>query len=338
MADPLRTFGVSVHPGSLDVYRLTLPPRSRGKVPEIDEEADPDHTVNKVVNFIDNQHHGLLSKSARKKLQRSIDYLAYVCQHNKTAHTRSGRSVQYRLVSFTLTLSSKQIHTDKEIHKHLFNAFLDQLRRRWHVEYYVWVPERQLNDNTHFHFLVDRFIPAQDLRDVWNNIQEKLGYVSRFRSQQHEFFKAGFRFRPDVKNNPTYVGQVKSYREGVRTDWKNPPSTRIDQVYSVNQTQRYFAKYVSKMKQKFEIDGRMWGCSVTLSQLTGGRSFAEGSLSDEIDRLTLDPRVRTYKADHYTHFEFNHDVIAWSKYPLLYELLISYVLERFPGFVDNALF
>lgn len=338
MTDFIRCFEVAVHPGSVNVFRSTVPERHRSRTHVSDPEDDPSVPVNKVANFRDNRHHGKLSKSARKKLQRAIDYHGYICRRLKSARTPAGKSVTYRQVTFTLTLSSPQIHSDKEIHQHLFRAFLDQLRRRWHVEHCVWLPERQTNGNTHFHFLADRFIPAQELRDVWNNIQEKLGYVSRFRASQLEFFKAGFRFRPDVKNNPTYNGQVRSYREGVRTDWRNPPSTRIDRVYSVKQSQRYFAKYASKMEQKFDIDGRMWGCSVSLSQLTGGRSYAVGPLADELDRLCDDPLVKCYKSDHYTHFEFSHDVISWNSYPLLYELLISYIRERFPGFVDNSLF
>lgn len=338
LSDPVRCLGLSIHPGSASVYCLTLPSRRRSKVAETDPEEVPCQKAGRTGNLKDNRHHGKFSTRSRKKVMRAVDYLAYVNRVVKRAHTSAGTSVRYRLVFFTLTLSSPQVHPDKVIKRDLLQPFLQQLRRRWHVSNYIWVPERQDNGNLHLHFIADRFIPMQDLRDVWNNIQEKLGYVTQFRTSQQEFYKAGFRFRPDVKNNPTYSGQVKSYREGVRTGWKNPPSTRIDRLYSVNQSARYMSKYISKMEQKLEIDGRLWGCSVTLSQLKGGMTFAEGAVSDELDQLSIDPSVRIYKSDYYTHFEFNHDVITWSKYPLLYELLISYIRERFPGFVDNALF
>jgi hypothetical protein len=216
--------------------------------------------------------------------------------------------------------------------------FKQQLRRRWHVDHYVWIPEKQSNGRTHFHFLADRYIDKNELRDVWNNIQNKLGYVSRFRDQQHEFFKAGFRYRPGVTNNVGYVSQVKSYREGVRTDWQNPPSTRIDRVYSVKQSIRYMSSYMSKKEQKFEIDGRLWGCSVTLSQLTGGRAWAYGRVEDEINRLYDDSQVQVYKSEHYVNFTFDHSVLSSGKYPELNELIQTYVRERFPGFIDKSLF
>jgi hypothetical protein len=338
MQDNTSYDAVCVHPGSLSVYRSTLTSRSRYRVPENDSEGTPEQSVNKVVNFRDNKHHGKLSKHARKKLIRSLDYLGFICTRSRTAHTKSGHTVRYQLVTFTLTLSAPQIHSDREIHSQLCRPFMDQLRRRWHVEHYVWIPEKQLNGRTHFHFLADRWIDKNELRDVWNNIQEKLGYVKRFRLQQQAFFKAGFRFRPAIPNNPTYAGQVKSYREGIQTNWQNPPSTRIDRVYSVKQSIRYMSSYMSKREQKFEIDGRLWGCSVTLSQLTGGRAWAYGRVGDEINRLYDDPQVQVYKSEHYVNFTFDYSVLSSGNYPELNELIQTYVRERFPGFIDKSLF
>ncbi|GAH86291.1 unnamed protein product, partial [marine sediment metagenome] len=61
---------------------------------------------------------------------------------------------------------------------------------------YVWRAEKQENGNIHFHFIVDNFIPWNELRNTWNRIQQNLGYISRFSEAQRLKHINGFSFDP----------------------------------------------------------------------------------------------------------------------------------------------
>lgn len=76
-------------------------------------------------------------------------------------------------ITFTLTypLESK-LFLDGRISKRHLNKFLVQLRIHFPGVRYGWVLEFMKNENPHYHFVVDRFIPYQWLNVVWNRCNE----------------------------------------------------------------------------------------------------------------------------------------------------------------------
>ena len=92
--------------------------------------------------------------------------LAYNFQHqNLTTQYQKSKvyqnPVQYKLTFITLTLPSKQIHSDNEIKSKCLNQFLIELKKNHSVSRYIWKAEKQENNNIHFHIIADKFIKWQ---------------------------------------------------------------------------------------------------------------------------------------------------------------------------------
>ena len=155
-------------------------------------------------------------------------------------------------ISFiTLTLPSKQKHTDKEVKKDLLNWFLIRIKRDFGVTIFLWKAESQNNGNIHFHILVNRFVPWREIRDTWNDCLDKYGYIADFEKNHGH---------------------------------RDPNSTDIHGLYKdkkgdkVGNIAAYLAKYMSKNEDlKRGIDGRLWGCSDNLKTVESFRILVDGN-------------------------------------------------------------
>ncbi|MCF6365260.1 MAG: hypothetical protein L3J35_03565 [Bacteroidales bacterium] len=207
-----------------------------------------------------------LSDNARKRLLRAVNNMIYLAKtkeitgakkvskqiaDNEILIQKEGRghkakSVKYKLTFITLTLSSTQVHTDKEITKSLLGGFLDSLRRKWKVDQYIWKAEKQENGNIHYHILTNKFIHWKEIREVWNRIQNKPGfnYVDRYSEKMRKYFKKGFKPFPNDKRSE--AKQREAYEINKKNNWTNPNSTDIHALYKVKNIAGYIVKYVAK--------------------------------------------------------------------------------------------
>ena len=206
-----------------------------------------------------------ISKAGRKRLRNSVAYLLYMSKQKdiigfkknfknisdneilieKKEHTKK-KSQKYKLTFTTLTLSSPQIHTDNVITSKLLNSFLNSLRRKWNVEKYIWKAEKQENGNIHYHILTDQFIYWKEIREVWNRIQNSLGYVDRYSENMKEFFKDDFRMSNNPKDKRSKETQYKAYLVGLKNGFTDPNSTDIHSLYKIKNIPAYVSKYISK--------------------------------------------------------------------------------------------
>lgn len=246
-----------------------------------------------------NKTQGIISDRAKKKIENAVDWLLFLADDKQTLNRKKGKLFKFKSAFITLTLSSKQIHSDNEIKSQLLNQFLIEARKRWKINNYVWRAESQYNGNIHFHILVDKFIPWFEIRSTWNRIQNKLGYVDRYHKNMKKFHGAGFTARYDLVENIYHRGRLvrkgwtienqrKAYKQGIESSWYDPNSTDIHSVRLINDLGRYISKICSQnlepagkeLSKKFntlkfdqeesvnfrEIDGKLWGLSTFLSK------------------------------------------------------------------------
>lgn len=180
------------------------------------------------------KYKGCLSKESKKKLERAIvqwsDSISNISRQNLKDMSKS----KSRLIMLTITLSASQEHSDEYIKRNMLNRLLITMKRKYGCENYIWKAEFQQNDNIHFHIILDKFIPAMDIRGIWNSIQASHGYIDRFES------KSGHR---------------------------NPNSTDIHQIRDLNRSLIYMRKYMSKIECSRIEGGKAWGCSDNLLAL-----------------------------------------------------------------------
>lgn len=136
-------------------------------------------------------------------------------------------------ITFTLTypIESKPF-LDGRITKRHLNNFLSELRRGYPGVKYGWVLEFMKNENPHYHFVADRWIPMQWLNEVWNRCNES-----------HKASEEGGR---------------KGLTAGIGG---------LDYIRSPEAVMNYMASYLTKADQKkvpekfMNTVGRWWGMS-----------------------------------------------------------------------------
>lgn len=277
----------------------------------------------------DKKHNGKVSIHARRKVSKAIEYLLFMANDKYLPDTAHGQCYKFKLAFITLTLPSSQCHSDKVIKDKLLNQFLVELRYYNNVNNYVWRAEKQANGNIHFHILVDRFVPWSELRDRWNRIANKLGYVDRYRDEMRKFHEGGFKVRSDLLKNWEYKNQVRAYKAGKANDWNSPNSTDIHSLQRIHRVKEYVLKYCTKDERDGSVDGRMWGCNFELSDIPGGHSIAHDSLKSEVARIAAKYPQFRYDGDYFTVLHVSIQEVYDLKCTELYKVFCQFMLERF---------
>jgi hypothetical protein len=286
------------------------------------------------------QGNGYLSTQAKKRLKLAIEYFLHL---NKPVNGKSGYSGQHynkKITFITLTLPSKQIHTDNEIKKECLNQFLIELSRYHKVTQYVWRAEYQINGNIHFHILANNYVIWTDVRNRWNRIVNKLGYVNRYGDEQREFHKNGFKLRSEMLNNWPAEKQKKAYERGIRLDWRDPNSTDIHSIHGITNIKAYLTKYLTKQedvpvkpKKEDEDDkkdiGRGWAASMVLSNIKGARTVIDSEIEAQLNHITKYFPEKVYKSDYFSIIEIDLQLIHAMKCTALEDLFNNYILKEF---------
>jgi len=325
-------YQTAIHPGQINIWYepLTRAGRKHSSPPDSTGMSDEHGPVPE--QFKDNRHKGRISPVALKKIQKAVNYMVWMVPRRKYFTTADGRAGNYFLSFITLTLSSDQIHSDYEIKQHCLEPFLNEMRKRWKISNYIWRAEKQANGNLHFHIVSDRFIWWSDLRNSWNFYQEKLGYISRYRDSQKAWHAGGFKIRESLEARWSRPNQIKAYKSGQLNDWNSPNSTDVHSLKTVNSVRSYICKYITKSEDRQNISGRLWSCSSELSNIPGSREYADGYISDELDRLQKPGICSVYKGDYYTVIFFTRKILQDN---LCYNIIASldkYLLEHFPDY------
>lgn len=203
------------------------------------------------VNFEKKEYNGYLSRATKSYITKILDNWFLTVRHFNIHMALPAKQRQKQMVFFTLTLPSKQIHTDNEIKRQVLNKFIIKCQRKGLFDQWFWRAEKQKNGNIHFHFLIDSYFDKKQLQTVWNECLEPLGYINEFE---------------------------KKYNH------RNPPTTQIQVVPSGQNIIDYVIKYVGKNEGTDKVLGRIWGMSDKLRNL---KSYVE-DIADTDEKLIND--------------------------------------------------
>jgi len=282
---------------------------------------------NRDEQFKSSKNNNVLSNNSKRKITKCINYLLTITSNKKAFSYKYKKSFNFKLAFITLTLSSKQIHDDNFIKSYLLNHFLITLKRKFNVQNYLWKAELQRNGNIHFHILVDNYINYQELKDAWNNIQEKFGYVSRYRNKIKRFYKNGFKLNMKYIQTWSKEKQYQAYLKNLQTDWNSPNSTDVHALRKVNNVQSYLLKYMCKDLEGREIQGRTWGANIALTNMRPFTDLLDTEASNLFKKLIRDLKLKTIQTDYYTLIFYNLEQLCNTRYNVLYQDLSSYFQE-----------
>lgn len=238
-----------------------------------------------------------------------------IAEGNKFNKSR-GYKKKIKLVVATLTLSSKQVHSDKEIKSKILEPFIKKLKYNNDIVNYFWRAEPQENGNIHFHLVIDKFVDKEDLQDYWNDYQNKLGYVDRYYE---------------------------------KTDKVNPPSTQIQVFSGSAKSIEYLLKYLTKENNRRKIEGLQMRVSNKLSHLKLGVVELYNYEEDDLADLLESKAVRKYVSDFATIYYFDCDAYFYFSnhfitnrtllyYRKMFDALYLYDLSSYEVYVVSMYF
>lgn len=331
---------ITVHPNQINFYKeVHWDPKKPKQYDLAGNEIKKTKTYDHLLDSTRSAE-GNISKVAKRKITKAIDYLLLFASDKSVHSLKTGRAFNFKIAFITLTLPSKQIHSDNEIKRKCLNSFLIELQRFYNVKRYVWRAELQKNGNIHFHIIVDKYIPWNELRNRWNRIINKLGYVDRYRDQMREFYKDGFQVREDLTDNWSELKQYRAYQANLKTDFSNPNSSDIHSIQKIRNLTSYFVKYLTKnetlepdqsqqQNAKKSQKGRVWGASRELQNITGAKIVLDSELESELSNIINHSACKVYNADYFSVFYINFTRLRLGKSSQIFKLFTDYLISEF---------
>lgn len=286
----------SIHPSKINIFYERIPDGIRKTYSRFENETSP--VDSSKFSFLNStrKSNGQLSVNAKRKMSRAIEYLVTLAQPKKVHEKLTGKTINFKLAFITLTLPSAQIHTDSEIINKCLNQFLVECRKYHNVKNYVWRAEKQENGNIHFHLLIDKFIPWYMMRNSWNRILNKLGYVDRFQEKHGH---------------------------------SQPNSTDIHSTKRVKNIQAYLMKYMSKSEQNTNQSGRIWSCNQELSNVKGCQLYIDREVHEELQKIIEHCKPRIFESQYFSVYCIKlKDVFKYSR-EILFKYFSDYLIETF---------
>ncbi len=200
------------------------------------------------INLLQNQHGGLISGKADKKIRNAINWLICSAEPKKVFNRKFNSWFDFKVNFITVTLPDTAVKiSDYDFKTKLLNPFLTYLRKFMGLKNYVWKLEFQKNGKLHLHLTSDTFLNHIKLRSSWNKILLSNGYLIDFAKK---------------------FGHL------------NPNSTDIHSVKKIKNLGAYMAKYMCKPDVRLKsVKGRIWGCNYELSRANKTSLFIDRNLA-----------------------------------------------------------
>jgi hypothetical protein len=219
---------------------------------------------------------GTMSRGARSCFMRAMSYLALIAKEKTVFNSEKNYHFKFRQSFITLTLPSKQMHSDNYVKQNILNQFIDALQKRYPSLSYVWRAEKQGNGNIHFHLLTDHFIPRHHINYRWRKVLWHHGYMQKF-YDKHPTKEAPAAEIRKVRNDAELSMYMRKYLiKGLSRltvpeihakidSCKNRllSATGYDAVTKLNQQIKSLYNMLAEVK-KPKIKGKLWGCSGNL--------------------------------------------------------------------------
>lgn len=194
-------------------------------------------------------HNFSISVNSQRNLKDKISYLFQFAK-SRRIKTYNGKVIpNFKVCFLTLTLPATQKHCTSEISKELLDTFLQVLRQRLGMQNYVWRLEFQSNGNVHYHIATDVYIDYYFARKHWNNICEKLGYVSDYQKSMQKLSYTDYCKKYNSAGNIPADVLYKRWVRGKSEKWRNPNSVDVKNAKSSDNIAWYISKYFSKSEK-----------------------------------------------------------------------------------------
>lgn len=235
---------------------------------------------------------GMVTHGSQKRLTKAIEILLQVAEPKKM--TFDGREYWFKVNFITLTLYSFNRRVPgKEAHKNCLEPLLLWLRRKHGMKAYVWKAELQSNRDDchqlHYHLTTDCYVDKYELRDKWNELQRKAGYLDYY-FEKYGHWNANSTDVHATHKKRNLVGYLK--KAIVRYSDKK----KYQHLRSKHSKPNIIAEMAKNDQNNETIEGKVWDCSINIktsyyevkdfADVT--RRIAQAVVIGEMDRKEFD--------------------------------------------------
>ena len=291
-------------------------------------------------NLTRGSFNGYMSPATRRKVRRSVStWIRSIFLYRAEVKRKYDPGRAYP-VFLTVTLPTKQEHSDAEINRACLQPFLQQLRREYGIENYFWRAEAQDNGNVHFHILVDRYIPKKALQLAWNCRIDALGYLERYYMQSGSLFPPTTEVHA-IKETVTdkKTGEVRhvdpvDYLIEYVMDTPTPEKDPGEKIEGEEKPRKLIGRRRKSngTVEEYEtrpITGRVWGMSDTLREIREPRAEATPRLIYALEAAREAGTIRRVDTDHATMYFGNVSVAIGRAHPGMWQLVKEHYLQVF---------
>jgi len=227
---------------------------------------------------------GNVTFHAQKRIRTAVQILNQTSSWKKVLNPTSNQMIDYRLVFITLTLSSPVKVDDRDAYKYCLKPMLRWMKDKLGVNSYIWKAELQQRGQIHYHLTCNQFVYWKTIRDQWNKLQKKAGYLDEFQKKYGHY---------------------------------NANSTDVHKVRNDGDIACYMEKYIAKAGKGGKVLGKVWDCSVNLK----GKRLFETQFTPAHKRNILSIAEDEFKDIIYNAY---FDVIKFKKDIGAYKILDGY--------------
>lgn len=217
---------------------------------------------------------GKLTIGSKKRLTRSIETLIMAAPKRVVYNPITGKNIKNFQLSFiTLTLATDIKQYQKDVHKSCLEPFLRWMRDTQGCTMYVWKAEFQRRGQLHYHITSDAFIHIKKVRDKWNELQIRAGYLDM-------------------------ASYIAKHGHAI------VPGTEIKKVWKEVNLGRYLVDEFTKAYQNdYSVGGKIWDCSINLKKNKLFTSIYDSNYNEKLTRLKNNGQVRIKHTDHCTIYK-----------------------------------
>lgn len=221
---------------------------------------------------LNNAEKKVLSYKSSKRMRDAIEALIYTSKWKHVRVKSTNKTFWYKNNFITLTLSSKQQHSDQFIVQELLSKFLEAWCKRRAGLLYVWKAEVQDNGNIHFHITTNTFIYWKDLKDRWNKYLKRHGYKENMNSTDVHAVE-------DKENLAKYLCSYFSKKDLYSRALKRYHKRYGKKLAMNNRECTVLPKnYLYRIKRKLTC--KLWGCSKLLLNCKSTSDYNVDSSND----------------------------------------------------------
>jgi len=226
---------------------------------------------------------GTVTVGVRKRMTKALNVMLQTLQPKWITNPVSNKLQYHKLSFLTLKISHCKQVTGRQAYDLCLNHFLDWLTRTKGVEQYVWKLEPQEDSQIHYHITTPAFIHWQEIKDKWNELQRKAGFLDDYAKEHGHYHANSTDIHEVIGITDLASYMVKAFADSLKEAEKRKKK----------ETGRDISAEMGKdIKEVESTDGKIWGCSELLSAAHYVSYHMNSRHLEMLEQLKNEKRVR----------------------------------------------